>query len=50
MQLQTELSNLSTDSKHIVASEAGHDIPVEAPDLIIEAIRDLVARTADHAS
>lgn len=50
MQLQTELSNLSTDSKHIVASETGHDIPVDAPDLIIEAIRDLVARTAGHAS
>jgi pimeloyl-ACP methyl ester carboxylesterase len=49
-QLQTELAGSSTDSKHIIASRAGHHIHLDEPDLVVQAIRDLVTPTAGQAS
>jgi pimeloyl-ACP methyl ester carboxylesterase len=44
VRLQGELAALSTDSRHITASRAGHYIHLDEPELVIEAIRDLVSR------
>jgi len=41
-ELQDELAGLSSNSAHVIASHAGHMIPTEEPELIIEAIRKLV--------
>jgi pimeloyl-ACP methyl ester carboxylesterase len=41
MQMQTELAGISTDSNHITASNAGHHIHLDEPDLVVQAIRDL---------
>ena len=40
--LQNELAGWSTNSTHRIAAHAGHNIPGEEPDLVIEAIRELV--------
>lgn len=43
-QLQDELVALSTDSEHIHAETAGHYVHLDEPDLVIQAIHDLVRR------
>ena len=43
-QMQDELAALSSDSEHITAREAGHYIHLDEPDLVVNAIRDLVSR------
>jgi pimeloyl-ACP methyl ester carboxylesterase len=43
--IQVELAALSTRGKRIVAERSGHAIPVEQPDLVIEAITELVEAT-----
>jgi len=40
--LQSELVGLSSNSTRVIAAHAGHMIPTEEPELIIEAIRTLV--------
>lgn len=40
--LQRELAALSMRSTHVVAEQSGHDIQVDQPDLVIDAIRGLV--------
>jgi hypothetical protein len=40
--LQNELSHLSTNGKHIVDSQSGHNIHLEDPDLVIDAIRQVL--------
>ncbi len=40
--LQRELAGLSTNSTQVIANHAGHMIPTEEPELVIEAIRSLV--------
>jgi hypothetical protein len=40
--LQRELVGWSTDSTHVIADHAGHDIPTEQPELVIDAIGKLV--------
>ncbi|MGI5287992.1 alpha/beta fold hydrolase [Nonomuraea polychroma] len=42
--LQADLAALSTDSKHVVAERAGHYIHHDQPDLVVEAILDIVRR------
>ena len=42
--LQVELAGLSTKSRHIVAEKAGHNIQLEEPQLVLEAIYDVVAQ------
>ena len=44
MELQAELAGLSTASKHIVATQGGHYLQRDEPDLVMSAIRDLAAR------
>jgi pimeloyl-ACP methyl ester carboxylesterase len=44
VQMQDELAALSSESKHITAREVGHYIHVDDPDLVIQAICDLVRR------
>jgi pimeloyl-ACP methyl ester carboxylesterase len=41
-QLQRELAKASTDSKHIVARKAGHNIQLDEPELVLDAITSLV--------
>ena len=43
-QLQDELAALSTSSEHLHAETAGHYVHLDEPDLVIQAIRDLVRR------
>ena len=40
-QLQTELLNLSSNSKQIIAEESGHYIHLDQPDLVVAAIREI---------
>jgi pimeloyl-ACP methyl ester carboxylesterase len=42
--LQADLAALSTDSRHVVAENAGHYIHHRQPELVVEAILDLVRR------
>jgi pimeloyl-ACP methyl ester carboxylesterase len=46
-EMQAELTKLSTNSKHIIAQKAGHNIQAEEPQLVIDAILNVVkqART-----
>jgi pimeloyl-ACP methyl ester carboxylesterase len=39
---KTELANLSRNSKVIVAEKSGHHIQLDSPDLVVEAIRQVV--------
>ena len=41
-QLQQELLQLSTNGKQIIASESGHHIYADQPELLIESVEDLV--------
>jgi pimeloyl-ACP methyl ester carboxylesterase len=43
-QMQDELAALSYDSVHVYAETAGHYIHLDEPDLVIQAIHDLVMR------
>lgn len=43
-QMQDELAALSSDSVHIHAEQGGHYLHLDNPDLVIQAIRDLVRR------
>lgn len=42
--LQTGLATLSTNSKFIVATKAGHNIQADEPQLVVDAILDVVAQ------
>lgn len=44
VQMQDELAALSSDSEHVMAREAGHDIHLDEPHLVVQAIRSLVRR------
>ena len=43
-QLQDELAALSSDSVHVHAERGGHYLQLDEPDLVVQAIRDLVSR------
>lgn len=43
-EMQSELAALSTNGTHIIAGESGHSIHQGQPDLIVSAVRDMVAR------
>jgi pimeloyl-ACP methyl ester carboxylesterase len=45
-ELQRELANVSSNSKHIVARKAGHNIQLDEPQLVLDAITSLVTRGA----
>ncbi len=40
--LQKELTTRSTKSKHLIAEHSGHMVPWEQPEIIIEAIQEIV--------
>jgi pimeloyl-ACP methyl ester carboxylesterase len=42
--LQNELAALEPGSRHVLAADSDHDIPLNRPDLVVSTIRDLVAR------
>jgi pimeloyl-ACP methyl ester carboxylesterase len=46
--LQEELAHLSTNSKHIVDKNSGHNIHVEDPDTVTAAIRQVVEAVRHH--
>jgi pimeloyl-ACP methyl ester carboxylesterase len=39
---QSELAGLSSESKQIIAEQSGHDVQLDQPDLVIDAIREIV--------
>jgi pimeloyl-ACP methyl ester carboxylesterase len=41
-QLQTQLATLSTNSKHIVVDHASHNIQLEQPQVVVNAILDVI--------
>jgi len=48
--LQNRLARLSSDSTHVLARESGHFIQVQQPQLVIEAIRQVVRSARTHAA
>jgi pimeloyl-ACP methyl ester carboxylesterase len=40
--LQNELAALSTRSSHRIARDSGHAIPIQAPDEVVAAVRDII--------
>ncbi|MEW6498917.1 MAG: alpha/beta hydrolase [Cyanobacteriota bacterium] len=43
-EVQLDLTKLSSNSQYIIAEKSGHLIPLEQPDLIVSAVRQLVER------
>jgi pimeloyl-ACP methyl ester carboxylesterase len=41
-QLQRELAQLVPGGRLVIATESGHDVPHERPELVLDAIRDVV--------
>jgi len=48
MAAQKDLLQLSTHSKHIIVENTGHEIHFTRPDVVIEAIREVVERNHTH--
>ncbi len=46
-EMQSELASLSSNGKQITAEEAGHSIQLDQPDLVIDAIRQIVEATEE---
>lgn len=44
-EMQPQLAHLSTRGRQIIVENSGHQIPEEAPDAVIEAIREVVVAT-----
>lgn len=42
LELQRDLTRLSTNSSHLIADESGHGLILEQPELVVEAIRRVV--------
>lgn len=40
--LQNELAALSTHSSHRIVKDSGHMIPIQAPDAVVDAVRDII--------
>lgn len=49
-ELQTELAALSTRGRVVVADDAGHDIHLERPDLVVEAIAEVLSMASLSAT
>jgi pimeloyl-ACP methyl ester carboxylesterase len=41
-ELQSELAALSSEGKLIIAEQSGHTIQIDQPDLVIDAVREIV--------
>ena len=46
MELQTQLVGLSTKGRQVIVPDATHDMPFEKPDVIVGAIKDVMAEAA----
>jgi pimeloyl-ACP methyl ester carboxylesterase len=46
-QLQAQLATLSTNSKHIVVDHAGHNIQLEQPQVVVNAILDVIQQQVE---
>jgi pimeloyl-ACP methyl ester carboxylesterase len=44
--MQEELAGLSTQGKRIVVRESGHNIQLEAPQVIVDAVREVYEQVA----
>jgi pimeloyl-ACP methyl ester carboxylesterase len=49
-QMQDELSHLSTRGTHVVATKSGHYIQIDRPELVIEAVRNVVDQARQSSS
>jgi pimeloyl-ACP methyl ester carboxylesterase len=45
-QLQAQLARLSTQGRQVIMENSGHGIGWEAPEAVVKAVREVVARTA----
>lgn len=45
---QQKLAALSTNSRPILAQESGHEIQMQQPDLVVDAIREVLAKVHDR--
>ena len=45
-QLQAQLARLSTQGRQVIMENSGHGIAWEAPEAVVKAVREVVARTA----
>lgn len=48
--LQADLATLAPNAKHVIATESGHNIHQDQPELVIAAIRDVVDAVRDPAT
>jgi pimeloyl-ACP methyl ester carboxylesterase len=48
LKLQEDLAHLSSNSKHIIDKNSGHNIHLEDPALVVEAIRQVFEAVIDH--
>jgi pimeloyl-ACP methyl ester carboxylesterase len=39
---QSELTALSSEAKQVIAEQSGHHIQLDQPDLVIDAVREIV--------
>jgi pimeloyl-ACP methyl ester carboxylesterase len=44
IKMQSELANLSSNSRQIIAKQSGHYIQLDEPNLVIDAVRELVTK------
>ncbi len=49
-ELQTRLLSLSKNSKHIIATDSSHFIMIDRPDLVVEAIIQVVRSSRSHST
>ncbi len=49
-EMQAELAALSSRGKHIIAEESGHYIQVDQPELVVDAIREVVQTARELSS
>jgi len=49
-QMQTELAQLSTRSKQVIAKNSGHYVQLDRPDLVISAVHDMVDHVRQNSA
>jgi pimeloyl-ACP methyl ester carboxylesterase len=48
LQLQSELSRLSTRGRHVVVADSGHMMPFDSPEAIVSATREIITDVRDE--
>jgi pimeloyl-ACP methyl ester carboxylesterase len=49
-ELQDDLAKLTPDARHVTATESGHYIQLQQPELVIDAVREVVEAVRNPAS